>query len=149
MNIRSQSQCKKDGHSRKSKQAQVALEVAWMTSQLYHNFLASRELHGAGDITIPNFYSQVYSTRVCGPHIDTLIFYSWLECPTLFYLMMPYKNILSPTSKQIVAPSQSWPWPELWLIFDRQSLSRNFRRESRMRSSSRLNLSERLHAAAS
>ena len=46
-------------HFRNSKQMNVAPESAWMTSQLRHNFRATQAVHGADDIAIPNFLSQV------------------------------------------------------------------------------------------
>ena len=45
----------KVGHSRKSKQRQVAPKGATMTSQLHPYFQASQAVHGADDITTPCF----------------------------------------------------------------------------------------------
>ena len=45
-----------------------------MTSQLGHNFQASQAEHGADDIHIPQFKSQVNSLSICGPQVDTLIY---------------------------------------------------------------------------
>ena len=44
------------------------------TSQLCPNFQASQAVHGVDDIAIPYFSSQVHSTCVCGPQVDTLLF---------------------------------------------------------------------------
>ena len=41
-------------------------EGALRTSQLCHNFQAIQAVHGADDITTPNFYSQVDSLGICG-----------------------------------------------------------------------------------
>ena len=47
-----------------------------MTSQFCHNFPTSQAVQGAADATTLNFKSQVNSLSVCGPKVDTLIFYS-------------------------------------------------------------------------
>ena len=43
-----------------------------MTSQLCRNFHASQAVHGADDITTPNFKSQVSSMSLCSPQIALL-----------------------------------------------------------------------------
>ena len=68
------------------------MEGAWMTSQLCHCFQTSQAVHGADDITTPNFQIEVNSLSICGPQVDTLIYGSRPECPT--YLNFPWSKWL-------------------------------------------------------
>ena len=56
-------------------------------SQLRQNFQASQAVHGANDVMPQHFESQVNSIRVCGPQVDTLIYYKGQERPTLFHYL--------------------------------------------------------------
>ena len=56
-----------------------------MTSQLRQIFQASQAVHGADDVTTPSFQSQVNSMSICGPQIDTLIYYYRLSCVGFSY----------------------------------------------------------------
>ena len=60
-----------------------------MKSQLCHN---SRGVHRADDVTTPNFKTQVNSVSICGPQVDTLIYYSKLECLPCLVVRIFYRR---------------------------------------------------------
>ena len=66
-----------------------------MTSLLY--FQATQAVHGADDITILHFQTQVNYLSVCGPQVDTLFFVKQAGLPNLIQL-----TVGSDTKKQIV-----------------------------------------------
>ena len=43
-----------------------------MTPSLHHSFRTTQAAHGAGDITTPNFLSQVNFMSICTPQVDSL-----------------------------------------------------------------------------
>ena len=88
-----------------------------MTSKLCHNFKASQAVHGADDITIPHFQSQVNSLSICGPLVDTRIYCQRLECPK------SYSIISGMYCCSIEFLSQYWPPRQVKLLMIKE---RNF-----------------------
>ena len=56
-----------------------------MESQRRHYSQASQAVHWADEVTTPHFLSQVNFLSIYGPQVDSVIYYSRLECLTLFY----------------------------------------------------------------